>query len=1337
MDKLIIRNIPQNNPSILVSPLHRDTATGHDLTSFMISNATTNETLGIFHADDIVQQRNFMVALGGSGPGLFTQNQGDKVEEDLAVGLEDIDHPSSSPMECEVRARQLTYDSQSNNSMHSLPSYEWSMQQLPAEFYFSDKRTVQIQGTQIPIYNPQSSLDQLKNSQSLMYRYRRKVEDTFLPPHGSPVYHPVSIGYGSEVGLQNYQHAVWDEENKFYYFLDHSSKMSFAKELRSPVPVGKKVKKEEITCTGESKEVPLSGISRNLPAPYQLEEFALQRPRALVIKGYGRNGIAGIGGSKGRDGLSGKDGEFVVRGDGKDGEDGKEGEKGRCGGDGEDGGNGNNFILNLDGDASMLKICINGRLNTVANLGGESNEEVVFLDCHGGDGSNGGNGGVGGSGGNGGDGGKGRKGGDGGHGGDGCAGGAGGDGGGGGKSGSGGSCVVRASDPRLMMLVEVDCRVGNPGKGGSGGSGGSSGRRGYGGEGGVWEEADLSSERGAAKTVSGMNGKPGSTGRDGYEGKPGKDGLQGTNGGLLWVIESPTGEVLLEAEQRFQAKVTSLMISPDIPTYQPNQAIEVSEVKVVNCGGLPLPRGAKIFFPNTNTVRFEEAVFELPELSVNESFTVPIKVNGRIFDQSTPNHPGSFIGEASFNPRVNLLGRPFETSFTQILPVSYPVKLSFALSNRNVSRGEISSLEVGVENTSQSSYGSMAGSAGSLAIRFHLDSQLLPLGIQYSSNNSVTTSVRGADRQAVSYRLTHNPDVRDSMWIEIKELGPGESLHIPLAVMMDSDTRFCNTCVWQSDLYFKGKLIEYMTQEIHVTPAYASSLMSPTRIGDILMITSDLISEREFTLWKKIFDILQLSVDYWDANHQKDQPTPTTRTEVEGSNQESSALNSSPTEELNRPLINNKNSGSFLPPSYSMYEGKTILYPHCNLEQFPKEQILSHIGSSTSSNNMLLFLTPTSPSSLEDYFYDHTCHTRILRHLSCAEDHVTIPKETYSGYHFPSPTDIDDQVKRAEINILKKLEKNIPSHTLSLFSHRSIVNQKRTFKYKYGSMDVRKCPVPRSCNFQCVDGTGGNLTSMWLDNPLLTAESREFPLASRFGQVFLAVLVSVPLQCKLNVLKNVDDKSSQRYIKFHLPNRASLDKEELVAITIAQEVADEILDCGGTTSRMEVVANDLLTHASVYSRNGRASTLNKMLYLTQQEVLKRAEPLDSIPSVQSAVQEIIERCKSLYNVATSQRQNGLVSVPGKPPFLKFNSFPAAPTSSSKKRRKKLSCQTERDLAESHPRWSQENLLAGASGSTPWLNPKEILPSLSLLQDSTHILRSHQLRLEDECYDISI
>ena len=154
-------------------------------------------------------------------------------------------------------------------------------------------------------------------------------------------------------------------------------------------------------------------------------------------------------------------------------------------------------------------------------------------------------------------------------------------------------------------------------------------------------------------------------------------------------------------------------------------------------------------------------------------FEIPITYFGRIFDQPPPNVPGPFVSSAEFKTRVELLGRPFEMSlFSQRLVVQYPVKLAYLKCSENLGRGEVSVIDIGVQNISTMPYGGCLGSGGRVALQIHLDARLIPVG------------AGTIDSGSLPYTVTYDPNIRDSMFVEVHEIPPGQTVNVQVTLQM-------------------------------------------------------------------------------------------------------------------------------------------------------------------------------------------------------------------------------------------------------------------------------------------------------------------------------------------------------------------------------------------------------------------------------------------------------------------------------------------------------------------------------------------------------------------------
>ena len=196
-------SIPTTNPNVLLEPISTDPKSS-DFTSFRLLKRGTSKTIGTFRTNDIVQMRNFMASLGHTGETVFSkQVDSSEIPVESTHGLWDVIHPS----EDELVQRQKEYDKGPteertmtiSQTTDAPPSYAETMQQLPLEFYFPVDLNVSVENCQVTY--PGQPIPMFDQNAIFSQAYRRPWHDNFKPPHGPPIFSPISIGYGAEVGL--------------------------------------------------------------------------------------------------------------------------------------------------------------------------------------------------------------------------------------------------------------------------------------------------------------------------------------------------------------------------------------------------------------------------------------------------------------------------------------------------------------------------------------------------------------------------------------------------------------------------------------------------------------------------------------------------------------------------------------------------------------------------------------------------------------------------------------------------------------------------------------------------------------------------------------------------------------------------------------------------------------------------------------------------------------------------------------------------------------------------------------------------------------------------------
>lgn len=183
-------------------------------------------------------------------------------------------------------------------------------------------------------------------------------------------------------------------------------------------------------------------------------------------------------------------------------------------------------------------------------------------------------------------------------------GGPGGDGGDGGDGtsgeigGNGGEVIVRVEDrdTHLLMLVAQDVSGGQGGSAGRNGSGGAGGRGGRGGSSYSWTETEsYTDSQGNSQSRTTYHSNSG--GSDGPRGRFGRDGSanldDGPNGpdGRFTIEVTEDGRMKTRATSRYDVELVSFSHrnENDDGIYEPEEKVVVSNVVVLNKGGMELP----------------------------------------------------------------------------------------------------------------------------------------------------------------------------------------------------------------------------------------------------------------------------------------------------------------------------------------------------------------------------------------------------------------------------------------------------------------------------------------------------------------------------------------------------------------------------------------------------------------------------------------------------------------------------------------------------------------------------------------------------------------------------
>ncbi|CAF3901089.1 unnamed protein product [Rotaria sordida] len=568
----------------------------------------------------------------------------------------------------------------------------------------------------------------------------------------------------------------------------------------------------------------------------------------------GSNGESSINGTSGSSGHIGMPGGTGGRGnDGRDGLDGKPGQSGT---------DSQHALIRLQGTMENLNVQLKtfGQFNNSSklftsidwnftNTVSEANyyfslaesKGVILIQAIGGNGGDGGQGGQGGNGGCGGSGGYGRnqssgyyvsggnvadgeRGGDGGAGGN---GGNGGSGGTGGNAGAGGHIQVRSVDPRLFMLIEMDCRAGREGKGGEGGRGGSGGCGGSGGSG-------------------GKGGWSGPAGLPGTNGATGSHGCAASDGSIQYAVVDTDDNILETGSDKYHASVCCYTITDENndEIYEPNSDFFITNVKWTNNGAMVLPNGSVLSFRSTKYISNDiNDVSVLTGANINEVLLDSHRFKCHMNAPSTCSLNRPYIQPVQITSEIHLLNRVFNGSeVSTTLICQYSIQITGIQMPSFLGPNEQAVVNINFTNISARSYGECSDSAGSVEFILSTNSLIKVVLMNEKSLYQITSDGRGL------YRIND-------------KILPKSRKHIRFKIALDDKVKnqVYENLFWNIDLLLRDTLIERRTNNIRVIPLFIPNIRT-----DLLLVTNSQFSRAEFLAYQNLFRLFNYSSQILD-----------------------------------------------------------------------------------------------------------------------------------------------------------------------------------------------------------------------------------------------------------------------------------------------------------------------------------------------------------------------------------------------------------------------------------------------------------------------------------------
>jgi hypothetical protein len=103
-------------------------------------------------------------------------------------------------------------------------------------------------------------------------------------------------------------------------------------------------------------------------------------------------------------------------------------------------------------------------------------------------------------------------------------------------------------------------------------------------------------------------------------------------------LVSCQGEIKEKSSEKFLLRIVSLTICDDYNDglFSPGETIVIKDIVVMNCGGLTLPEGAKLFVISSDTIQAFDEFITLPEVRPGEYLQLQQTLRAQIIEMPPP-----------------------------------------------------------------------------------------------------------------------------------------------------------------------------------------------------------------------------------------------------------------------------------------------------------------------------------------------------------------------------------------------------------------------------------------------------------------------------------------------------------------------------------------------------------------------------------------------------------------------------------------------------------------------------------------------------------------------------
>jgi hypothetical protein len=533
--------------------------------------------------------------------------------------------------------------------------------------------------------------------------------------------------------------------------------------------------------------------------------------------------------------------------------------------------------------------------------------------------------------------------------------------------------------------------------------------------------------------------------------------------------------------------------------FEPGERVVIENIQVTNNGGLTLPAGSLLWFPNTSTFQSEKAIFSLPAISPNCTHVVPQAFYGNIPDIPEAQVIGRYQSQTTVLSHSELMYRKFNNAAIEsTILVQYPVQINIE-GPEHLVQGEKAIFRINIQNISRIPYGGTTGY--NVSWRLNVDPRL---------------HVTGTDAQVIEGFVDY--------------IAPNTTFVHEFEATVNPNASMFELLPWAVDLFFKNKKVEIVQKSVRVTMSFQAMHDQNRDQFDVLFVTNKHIAQTESRLYMRIFDGLGLGVNFWDC------------------------------EQYNGLSIDNTTNQRHPVSWIGQFQGKLIVFPLGHSSEFPlafPHDLLSHfigkISDPVDFDNGLLTIGAATPHVLPYLLGSISGAPVESEHLSGS---FVLGVPSIEGFQKKCQDYVLKKAKSKTTAIygLDKVAYNVRDVPAKNAFWKAISST-----YQLGTAEFKE--LPANCLTRLYNLSKQDSSPLYLseDRYVSALETTQFPLASRFAITLFSVIRSLSIATKLKLAYSGGSLAAEEAWTFIGKQGQVYTVSDLVCFALYCDISQELL----------------------------------------------------------------------------------------------------------------------------------------------------------------------------------